>query len=103
MSLLKEIYPTATQLCDVPLLDLSQSVLQVLGSKLQRPQDAECTQNFLSGVRDDYDQNELAALECSEAWCWLIASASFVIILVMTPNGCPLQDRGESTVRKAYR
>ena len=71
MPRLKEIYPTATQLCDVPLLDLSQSVLQVLGSKLQRPQDAECTQNFLSGVRDDYDQNELAALACSEAWSWL--------------------------------
>ena len=64
MPRLKEIYLPATQLCDVPLLDLSQSVFQVLGSKLQRPQDAERTQNFLSGVRDDYDQNELAALTC---------------------------------------
>lgn len=74
MPRLKDIYPTATQLCDAPLLDLSQAVLQVLGSKLQRSHDAECAHNFLLGVRNDYDQNELAALACSEAWTWLSAN-----------------------------
>lgn len=71
---LTDFYSTASQLCDAPLLDLSQSVLQVLGSKLQRPHDAECAHNFLLGVRNDYDQSELAALACSEAWAWLYSN-----------------------------
>jgi len=74
MPRLKDIYSTAAQLCEVPLLDLSQSVLQVLGSKLQRSHDAECAHNFLLGVRNEYDQSELAALACSEAWAWLYSN-----------------------------
>lgn len=74
MATLKDFYPTATQICDAPLLDLSQHVLRVLGSKLQRPHDTECAHNFLLSVQTDYDGCELAALACSEAWCWLYSN-----------------------------
>jgi len=71
MTRLKDIYPTATQIGDAPLQDLSQSVLQVLGKKLQSPHAAECARNFLNDVLSDYDNSESAAMACSEAWTWL--------------------------------
>ena len=74
MSRLKDIYATSTQLCDAPLLDLSEAVLQVLGSQLQGFQQAECAHNFLSGILTDYNQTEFAALACSEAWGWLYSN-----------------------------
>lgn len=74
MAHLKDFYSTAEQLCEAPLLDLCEHVLQVVGSKLQRPQDSECVRNFLNSVNTDYDDCELAALACSEAWCWLYSN-----------------------------
>ncbi|MNM09424.1 hypothetical protein D3C81_195130 [compost metagenome] len=71
MPSLKDIYPTAKQLCDAPLLDLSHSLLLVLGTRLHSSRGSECAHNFLSEVLNDYDNNEHAALACSEAWTWL--------------------------------
>ncbi|MFJ4441701.1 hypothetical protein ACIPZ8_06380 [Pseudomonas sp. NPDC089422] len=74
MPRLKDLYPTIALLSDAPLLDLCEAVLQVLGSQLRAPQNAECAHNFLSNILTDYDRSELAALACSEAWGWLYSN-----------------------------
>ncbi|HDS1696173.1 MULTISPECIES: TIGR02391 family protein [unclassified Pseudomonas] len=74
MANLKDFYTTAAQLYEAPLLELSQHVLQVLGSKLQRPHDSECAHNFFLSVQADYDGCEQALIACSEAWSWLYSN-----------------------------